>query len=270
LLLAGLGGWWFGRISPRAAAPQAPLDSLSLGRLRAPLEKRLRQGNASEAEQLQLLKLRLALDDQKGAIALLEALSDQRPEQWNLRLLLAEMRRSQQDPSGAERELRQILNVHPLQVDALQQLTRLQLEQRRGDQAEQQLRAKLLASKGKAEALPLGLLLADLQQRRQKSAEAEVTYKQLINSHPEDPRPLLALALLHQKQGASDQAINLLREAKLHSTDAAKPMLDQVASSWAMAQLQRPKPAASQRCRGLTAQGLTGTTLPAGAEGCSN
>jgi tetratricopeptide (TPR) repeat protein len=270
LLLAGLGGWWFGRISPRAAAPQAPLDSLSLGRLRAPLEKRLRQGNASEAEQLQLLKLRLALDDQKGAIALLEPLSDQRPEQWNLRLLLAEMRRSQQDPSGAERELRQILNVHPLQVDALQQLTRLQLEQRRGDQAEQQLRAKLLASKGKAEALPLGLLLADLQQRRQKSAEAEVTYKQLINSHPEDPRPLLALALLHQKQGASDQAINLLREAKLHSTDAAKPMLDQVASSWAMAQLQRPKPAASQRCRGLTAQGLTGTTLPAGAEGCSN
>ena len=270
LLLAGLGGWWFGRISPRAAAPQAPLDSLSLGRLRAPLEKRLRQGNASEAEQLQLLKLRLALDDQKGAIALLEPLSDQRPEQWNLRLLLAEMRRSQQDPSGAERELRQILNVHPLQVDALQQLTRLQLEQRRGDQAEQQLRAKLLASKGKAEALPLGLLLADLQQRRQKSAEAEVTYKQLINSHPEDPRPLLALALLHQKQGASDQAINLLREAKLNSTDAAKPMLDQVASSWAMAQLQRPKPAASQRCRGLTAQGLTGTTLPAGAEGCSN
>ena len=268
--LAGLGGWWFGRISPRTAQTVAPLDSLSLGRLRAPLEKRLRQGNASEAEQLQLLKLRLALDDQKGAIALLEPLSDQRPEQWNLRLLLAELRRSQQDPTGAERELRQILNVHPLQADALQQLTRLQLEQKRGDQAEQQLRAKLLTSKGKAEALPLGLLLGDLQQRRQKSAEAEVTYKQLINSHPEDPRPLLALALLQQKQGASDQAIKLLREAKLHSTATAKPILDQVASSWSMAQLQRPKTTASQRCNDPTGQGLTGTTLPAGAEGCSN
>jgi len=268
--LAGLGGWWFGRISPRAAPPKAPLDSLSLGRLRAPLEKRLSQGNASEAEQLQLLKLRLALDDQKGAIALLEPLSDQRPEQWHLRLLLAELRRNQQDPTGAERELRQILNVHPLQADALQQLTRLQFEQKRGDQAEQQLRAKLLANKGKAEALPLGLLLADLQQRRQKSAEAEVTYKQLINSHPEDPRPLLALALLKQEQGASDQAIKLLREAKLQSTAAAKPMLDQVASSWSMAQLQQPKSAASQRCKHSIGQGLTGTTLPAGAKGCSN
>ncbi|NBQ21474.1 MAG: hypothetical protein EBU30_07430 [Synechococcaceae bacterium WB6_3B_236] len=144
------------------------------------------------------------------------------------------------------------------------------MEQKRGDQAEQQLRAKLLISKGKAEALPLGLLLADLQQQRQKSTEAVVTYKQLINSHPEDPRPLLALALLQQKQGASDQAIKLLREAKLHSPTAAKTLLDQVASSWSMAQLQRPKTTASQRCNEPSGQGLTGSTLPAGAEGCSN
>ena len=46
--------------------------------------------------------------------------------------------------------------------------------------------------------LPLGLLLADLQQRRQKPGEAEATYKQLINNHPEDPRPLVALALLQR------------------------------------------------------------------------
>ncbi len=265
LALAGCGGWWLGRISPKAAAPPAAEEQLSLERRRAQLEKRLLQGSASEAEQLQLLKLRLALDDQKGAIALLEPLSDQRPEQWNLRLLLAELRRGQRDAAGAERELRQILNVQPFQADAQQQLVRLQLEQNRGEQAEQQLKATLLASKGKAEALPLGLLLADLQQRRQKPGEAEATYKQLINNHPEDPRPLVALALLQQEKGAGDQAIKLLREAKLHSTDAAKPVLDQVASSWSLAQLRQAKPTAKNPC-----QGLTGTTLPAGAEGCSN
>ena len=45
------------------------------------LETKLAAGTANDAEQRQLLRLRLAMGDQTGAIKLLEPLSDQNPEQ---------------------------------------------------------------------------------------------------------------------------------------------------------------------------------------------
>ena len=83
--LAGLGGWWLGHTSKQIEAAETPQTAFK--QRRAPLEAKLKGGTASDAEQLQLLKLRLALGDKSAALGLLETLSDQRPENWQLRLI---------------------------------------------------------------------------------------------------------------------------------------------------------------------------------------
>lgn len=70
----------------------------------------------------------MGLDRRAEAIAVLEPMADREPDRWSLRLMLAELRRDQGDGAGAERELRQILNRSPNQVDALQLLTLIRLE----------------------------------------------------------------------------------------------------------------------------------------------
>jgi tetratricopeptide (TPR) repeat protein len=256
ICVAGFGGWGLGRSGFGLAPAEAPPAALQ--RRRAPLETKLAKGEATAEEQLQLLKLRLALGDQNGAISLLEPLSDQRPEQWKLRLMLADLRRQQKDQGGAEREIRQVLNVQPLQVEAWQQLTQLQLKQGKGAKVEAQLNKAAVAAKGKPEELTLGLLLADLQQRRQQKQSAENTYRNLINRYPEDPRPLLAMALQKQEAGQGEAAVALLREARQRMPENSQLVLDQVAAGWSMKNLQK------------AAQGPTGNTLRAGAAGLSN
>jgi len=254
--LAGLGGWWLGHTSKQIEAAETPQTAFK--QRRAPLETKLKGGTASDAEQLQLLKLRLALGDKSGALGLLETLSDQRPENWQLRLMLADLRRQQQDQSGAEREIRQVLNVKPLQPEAWQQLSQLQLNQGKGAQLEAQLKSSALIAKTKPEGLPLGLLLADVQQRRQQSKSAENTYRDLIGRYPEDPRPLLALAMQKQEAGEGEAAVALIREARQRVPEKSRPVLDQVAASWMVKSVRQQ------------AQGPTGRALAAGAVGLSN
>ena len=110
-----MAGWWLGQLR---------LGSRPVDRSRLELEKqaiRLRvdvsRGQASEGQQQRLLQLLLALDDKAEATALLERMADQQPERWSLRLMLAELRRDQKDPSGAEREVRQLLNLKPDRIE---------------------------------------------------------------------------------------------------------------------------------------------------------
>ena len=210
--LALAGGGARGNRTAAANAQQKTLERSS-----EKLETKLAAGTASDEEQRQLLRLRLAMGDRTGAIKLLEPLSDQNPEQPSLRLLLADLKSQNDDNAGAEREIRQVLNGQPLHPQALQDYARLQLKLGRKDEVMQQLQASAEAAKGKPEALPIGLLLADVQQSNGQSAEAMATYKGLAASHPTDPRPLLALALLQHSQGQLDAARVSLQQAKLHS-----------------------------------------------------
>ena len=79
-IAAALGaGWWWGQRQPSTAAANA--QQTTLERNSEKLETKLAAGTASDEEQRQLLRLRLAMGDQPGAIKLLEPLSDQNPEQ---------------------------------------------------------------------------------------------------------------------------------------------------------------------------------------------
>lgn len=238
------GGWWLGQ---RSGASSQERSRAALERQAALLENRLANGSASEADKQRLLEVLLALDQNREATALLEQLADQQPDQWQLRLLLAEVRRNGNDRAGAERELRQLLNLKPDRIEALQLMTLLQLEQGRGKEAETQLKALLeKASKPnlQPQQLPIGLLLGDLLQRQGRQAEAAALYARLAGDGPRDPRPLLALALLQQEQGNSKAAQETLALARSRRPDKGDPRLDQVATSWGLAGLRGLSPAA--------------------------
>ena len=243
-MAAALGaGWWWGQRQPSTAAANA--QQTTLERNSEKLETKLAAGTASDEEQRQLLRLRLAMGDQAGAIKLLEPLSDQNPEQPSLRLLLADLKSQNDDNAGAEREIRQVLNVQPLHPQALQDYARLQLKLGRQQEVMQQLQASAEAAKGTPEALPIGLLLADVQQSNGLNGEATATYQGLIASHPADPRPMLALALLRHSQGDLGAARSLLQQAKLNSTPVAAGVLDQVAAGWAVGRIRQQAPSAN-------------------------
>ncbi|MCP9848424.1 lipopolysaccharide assembly protein LapB [Cyanobium sp. Morenito 9A2] len=240
--LAGLclaGGWWLGQRSAGAGGPLP--NQIALQRQAQQLQRSVDQGRASEAEKERLLQLLLALEQKAEATKLLERLADQNPERWPLRLLLAELRRDQNDRTGAEREVRQILNLSPDRIEALQLRTLLQMEQGRSGEAQAQLQAAFLRANTappSANALPLGLLLADLLQRQKQAGPAEALYLKLAIDHPRDPRPLLALALLKQEAGDTKAAQTALAKARERSPDKDDPRLDQVATDWGLAPLR--------------------------------
>ena len=245
VVMAGLGlsavaGWQLGRTSQNE--PILNLEQQRLQRRSAALEEKLLEGTATSEEQMQLLKLRLASGNDVGAIALLEPLSDQNPTKWSLRLLLADLLLQQNDSAGAEREIRQVLNINPIQPQALQDYARLQLKLGNEQAVIEQINAAAVAAAGRPEALSIGLLQADLQQRQGLTAEAEATYRNLIGTHPTDPRPFLALALLKQTQGQIPAAKQLLQRAKLYSTPVAGTVLDQIAASWSVGALRQQAP----------------------------
>ena len=236
------GGWWLGQ---RSGASSNDRSRSALERQANLLQDRLAAGSAGDAERQQLVQVLLALGDQKRATVLLEQMADQQPEQWQLRLLLAELRRNGNDRAGAEREVRQLLNLKPDRIEALQLMALLQLEQGRGQQATAQLKAQLeKASKPVAQpsAIPLGLLLGDLLQRQGQKGEAEALYAKLASDQPRDPRPLLALALLQQERGDTKAAQQSLALARSRQPDNNDPRLDQVATSWGLSSLRAPSP----------------------------
>lgn len=247
VLLAAAAGWWLGQQQQqqRLSASQAPTLQWTAEASR--LQGRLDRQQASPAEKQRLLELLIGLHHKDQAIALLEPMADREPERWSLRLLLAELRRDQRDPVGAERELRMILSRQPDQVEALQLMTLLKLEQGHGGEAEAAVsKAYRNASQTerKPEAIGLGLLLAELQQRRGQNLQAQATYSQLAARFPDDRRPLLGLALLHHQLGQTHAAQEALAAARQRSPEPEKadPVLDNLAASWGLEPLRVPSP----------------------------
>jgi tetratricopeptide (TPR) repeat protein len=235
------GGWWLGQ---RSRGVESDRSHAAVERQAGQLRQKLLDGGASEAEQQRLVQLLLVLNQSEEAMALLEQLADQQPRRWQLRLLLAELHRQNNNRAAAERELRQLLNLSPNRIEALQLMALLQLEQGRGGQAQTQL--KTLIENGRKPAvqhqvLPLSLLLGDLQQRMGQQAEAAATYTKLAAEFPRDPRPLLALALLRQEQGNSKAAQEALAQARNRQPGNKDTRLDRVAASWGINQLRQGK-----------------------------
>ncbi|MEB3166790.1 MAG: tetratricopeptide repeat protein [Cyanobacteriota bacterium] len=242
LLLALGSGWWLGRrtAGPGSANPQRQELLREADRLRA----RLDRGQASDAERQRLLELLVGLERKPEAISLLEPMADREPDRWSLRLMLAELRRDGGDRRGAERELRQVLSRHPLQEETLQLLSLLLLETGRGSEAETRVKSAYetaIRNTIRPQALGLGLLLAELQQRRGQRSAAQATLTRLAEQFPNDQRPLLALALLRREGGDTRGALEALAAARQRSGESAARqgrILDQLAAEWGLKPLR--------------------------------
>lgn len=244
LVLALAGGWWLGRRQASVPSPTDPRRS-ELTREVDRLRGQLARGVAGDAERQRLLELLVGLERKQEAIALLEPMADREPDRWSLRLMLAELRRDGGDRRGAERELRQILSRHPLQEETLQLLSLLLLETGRGSQAEAKVKSAYESATRqqiRPEALGLGLLLAELQQRRHQLAAAEATLSRVAQQFPNDQRPLLALALLRHERGDGKGAQEALAQARLRNPepDQRDRTLDRLAAGWGLAPLRDP------------------------------
>ena len=244
-LLAGCAwaGWGLGQrhVDPHGSA-QRQLQ-LQVQTEVSQLQGRLGSGTATAKDRQRLLSLLLGLGRQAEAIALLEQMADQESGRWPLRLLLADLRRNANDRSGAERELRQILNQDPGQIEALQRMALLQLEQGRGSEARTQLQGLLKKAQTPSlqpQALAIGLLLADLMQRQGDLPAAAQINQQLSAQFPRDARPWLALALVRQQQGDGQASQRALVQARSRLGGQGAQRLDQVAVSWGLADLRGP------------------------------
>ncbi len=241
IAVLGVGaGWWLGQLQRSAASNSQTTVERQVEQLLPLVEG----GEASPAEQRRLLELLIGLNRKPEAIQLLDNLANRQPERWSLRLLLAELRREHNDRSGAERDLRQLLALRPNQIEALQLLALVQLESGRGAQAQAMVRTALnRASEPKLEpqALKLGLLLANLQQKQGQRAAAEASLGKLAADFPRDPRPLLAKALLQQESGNTVAAQNTLAQARGLSSGSLKAQVDQLATAWGLASLNPGK-----------------------------
>jgi tetratricopeptide (TPR) repeat protein len=237
-------GWWLGH-QGQPAQPVADPRRERLEREVLTLRNQLDGPTASDEKRQRLLELLVALNRRAEAIALLEPMADREPDRWSLRLMLAELRRASHDRAGAERELRQILSRWPAQVEALQLMALLKLESGKGAAALAEVKAAYTAATRptlQAEALDLGLLLAELQFRQGQTSLAQATYLELARTFPADQRPLLALALSLHEQGNLDAAQEALAQARLRSPDQTRPdpRLDQLAASWGLEKLRAP------------------------------
>ena len=241
-------GWWLGQRQVRQPTPVDPRRA-ALTREAAGLRERVKTLGDTPRDRQRLLELLVGLERKPEAITLLEEWADQEPQRWSLRLMLAELRRDQDDRRGAERELRQILHQRPSQIEALQLMSLVLLEQGRGAEAEALVKAATEAS-GKdptrAGALEQGLLLAELRQRRGQPAAAESTYGALVAAFPRDPRPALALALQRQQRGNLKGALEALDQARERSGPEAsnRAALDRLAASWRLKALRQSPPKA--------------------------
>ena len=237
-LAAGWGlGHWQRRAGPSGAQVQLEHEI-------EVLQRRFQTGKATDAERQRLLELLVGLERRAEATALVEQLAQQQPQRWRLQLLLAELRREQNDLSGAERELQQLLSRQPDQVEALQLLALLQLETGRGSQAQLRVEAALnRASKPKLQpqALQIGLLLANLQLKRGQAAQAQALLGRLAGDFPQDPRPLLARALVEQDQGQLAAAQASLAAARALTPGKGDQRLDRLAAAWGIQALRAPK-----------------------------
>lgn len=259
VVLASLaGGWWLGRRIGDGPASEPSRQALE--QQVQTLQQRLDLGQADDRDRQRLLEALVGLNRREQASRLLEQMADQQPERWRLRLLLAQLRHDLGDRAGAEREVRQVLNVLPSQIEALQLATRLKLDTGRGVEAAQVLRA-LYARQTKPrvlpEALPVGLLLADLERQLGQTGQAETTCKAMISDFPRDPRPLLALALIEQDKGRTEVAQALLEQARSRTGTASQASLDRVAAAWGLGSLRRQsRPAELPASSGAVERGL--------------
>ena len=189
----------------------------------------------NEGDREQLLEQLLRLERLEDAKLVLQQWLNQRPHSLSMRLLLADLQRRSGAFEAARQELERLLRLHPLHPELLQLIALVEMQDGRGQEALQRLKAQF-ASRQEGQRLELGLLLADLQRQTGRFKDAAALYQQLAKESAEDVRPVLALAMLHQEQGDAAEVARWLEQARLRrgNNDRPDPLIDNLAYRWGL------------------------------------
>ena len=183
-------------------------------------QKVLEREPHNETALRELLNIRLQQQDLLGAIAPLETLAAIHPEITKYSILLGQTKQYAADYEGAASAYRDVLANSPLNIMALGGLVNLFLNQNLPERAIALLQNTLTQAQAANEQADqnldlssIQLLLGEIYTEEEQYSEAIAIYDQVAASDESDFRPILAKALLLEKQGDMAAAKPLLENA---------------------------------------------------------
>ena len=166
-----------------------------------------------------LLQIRLQQKDLQGAIAPLEKLAKLNPEQTEYANLLAQAKQQLKDYEGAAAVYNRVLASYPGDVYALAGITNLYLTQDLPERAIALLKKTIqLGEEDSSTAKTIDteaveFLLGEVYTERERYPEAIALYDRIAKNNEDDFRPILAKALVLEKQGDFTAAQPILKQA---------------------------------------------------------
>ncbi|MGB5712363.1 MAG: tetratricopeptide repeat protein [Waterburya sp.] len=179
-----------------------------------------------------LLKIRLQQKDLESAIAPLSKLAKLHPEQTEYSTLLAQAKQQIKDYEGAVAAYNEVLADHPGDIYALSGVTNLYLIQELPERAIALLKKTIkLATKDDSpmaaaiDQEAVELLLGELYSNQERYGEAIALYDELAKADQDDFRPILAKALVLEKQGDLTAAQPVLEKAYVAAPEKYKDQI---------------------------------------------
>ena len=175
-----------------------------------------------------LLEIKLQQKDISGAIAPLEKLAKLHPQQSEYAILLAQAKQQLKDYEGAAAVYQDVLAQEPGNIYALGGITNLYLVQDLPERAIALLKKTIQLTE---EDIPVAasidreaveLLLGDLYTNQERYGEAIALYDEVAKANTDDFRPILAKALVFEKQGDLTAAKPFLEQAYVAAPAAYK------------------------------------------------
>ena len=228
--------------SPDAAqSPQA----LPSGQQRADLENTARgyelvlQREPENQTALRgLVDARIALGDIKGTVEPLETLAELNPGQPSYTILLAQTKQYLGDREGAAQAYRNLLEENPGDMNALKGLSDLLTQQERPEAAVNLLTDVIDSAPqvnqvkpGSVNVSAVQLLLGEVYAQQSRFEEAITTLDASIKGSPQDFRPVLAKAIVLQRQGKADEAEPLFSQAESLAPAQYKDQVKKIATA---------------------------------------
>ncbi|KKZ11982.1 MAG: hypothetical protein TE42_06200 [Candidatus Synechococcus spongiarum SP3] len=236
-------GWWVASSAPAEIATTSAVT----GAQQKVFNLRKQPGSLPEDPELllDLVMTQLQQGDLQAAYDHLQTLHQQHPQRWQLSLLAAELLRSSGELTAAEQQVQSLLALDPDNLSLLRLYCRILLEQGEAGRAEAVADAAWQqvwnpgnpGMKSTVDAVPYGLLLADVRRSRGKVGAADQLLEQMIDRSKQertDPRPLVAQAMLRQDNGDLEAAQQLLAEARQHGDPVTIQWLDMLSRRWSL------------------------------------
>ncbi|WP_025781490.1 tetratricopeptide repeat protein [Candidatus Synechococcus spongiarum] len=206
---------------------------------------------------LELITTQLQQGDLQAVYDHLQTLRQQHPQRWRFGLLAAELLRASGELAAAEQQTQRLLAVDPDNLSLLRLYCRILLERGEPARAEAMAEAawqriRSLENPGEqdtVDAVPYGLLLADVRRSRGDVDAADQLLEQMIDRSKRrrtDPRPLIAQAMLRQDNGDLEAAQQLLAEARQHGDSTTIQWLDILSRRWSLELTRAPMHAPPQ------------------------